>query len=92
MDNVACTGSENNLFDCLHNGLGNHNCVHSEDAGAVCSGILLCFCIVVIFLAAYVVAISTLIVSIMSTKYVFAIHYDDLYVQAFTNFGSFNKL
>ena len=38
LDNLACTGSETRLFDCPHNGVGTHNCLHSEDAGVVCSG------------------------------------------------------
>ena len=36
-DNVDCTGTEQNLTSCNHNGLGIHNCVHGEDAGVVCS-------------------------------------------------------
>lgn len=37
LDNVGCTGSEGSLFDCPHNGLNNHNCIHFEDVGVVCS-------------------------------------------------------
>ncbi len=36
LDDVACTGTETNIFDCPHSGVGIHNCAHSEDAGAVC--------------------------------------------------------
>ena len=37
MDNVFCRGTESSLFECSHNGFDNHNCIHSEDAGVVCS-------------------------------------------------------
>ncbi|XP_066180531.1 deleted in malignant brain tumors 1 protein-like [Sylvia atricapilla] len=37
LDDVSCTGWESSLFQCGHNGWGNHNCGHSEDAGVVCS-------------------------------------------------------
>ncbi|XP_033106180.1 deleted in malignant brain tumors 1 protein-like [Anneissia japonica] len=37
LDDVSCSGSETSLLECNHNGQGNHNCRHSEDAGAICS-------------------------------------------------------
>ena len=37
LDNLACTGNEARLFDCPNNGIGIHNCAHSEDAGVVCN-------------------------------------------------------
>ncbi|XP_072300228.1 uncharacterized protein [Eucyclogobius newberryi] len=36
MDDVGCSGSEPSITDCRHNGFGNHNCAHIEDASAVC--------------------------------------------------------
>ena len=36
LDNVACTGLEPRLWDCPNNGVGVHNCGHSEDAGVRC--------------------------------------------------------
>lgn len=38
MDDVGCKGSEPSVSLCSHNGFGNHNCGHGEDAGVVCSG------------------------------------------------------
>ena len=36
LDNVNCAGTESRLADCAHNGIGNHNCIHFEDAGVRC--------------------------------------------------------
>ena len=38
LDNVRCNGDEPSIFECAHNGLRNHNCDHSKDAGIRCSG------------------------------------------------------
>ena len=35
--NVQCSGSEANLDQCGHSGLGVHNCDHSRDAGVICA-------------------------------------------------------
>ena len=37
LDDVACTGSEQSLSSCPHNGWGRHDCLHSFDAGVECS-------------------------------------------------------
>ncbi|CAL8366214.1 unnamed protein product [Boreogadus saida] len=36
LDQVNCNGHESDLTQCDHEGLGTHNCDHSDDAGAVC--------------------------------------------------------
>ena len=38
LDDVACTGSEDNLAKCRARPWGQSNCHHREDAGVVCSG------------------------------------------------------
>ncbi|XP_078453666.1 scavenger receptor cysteine-rich domain-containing protein DMBT1-like isoform X4 [Lampetra planeri] len=37
MDDVTCNGSESSLGNCPHLPWGQHNCVHGEDAGVICS-------------------------------------------------------
>ena len=37
LDDVQCTGSEESIFLCPHSPWGEHNCVHAEDASAVCT-------------------------------------------------------
>ena len=36
MDDVSCTGDENDLSECEHAEYGNHDCSHFEDVGIVC--------------------------------------------------------
>lgn len=36
LDDVSCTGSEEDILDCSHPPIGTNNCGHSEDAGVVC--------------------------------------------------------
>ena len=40
LDDVACSGAESNLAQCIYRGYpipGDHNCGHSEDASVMCS-------------------------------------------------------
>ena len=37
LDDVACTGIEQNIASCSHKGWGNHDCAHSDDAGVGCT-------------------------------------------------------
>ena len=38
LDNVSCTGDESSLITCGHNGIGIHDCRHSEDVAVECWG------------------------------------------------------
>ena len=37
LNDVNCIGTELTIENCAHNGWGNHNCFHGEDAGVKCS-------------------------------------------------------
>ncbi|XP_076858994.1 uncharacterized protein marco [Brachyhypopomus gauderio] len=37
LDDLRCTGTERNIFDCPHSGIGVNNCNHSEDVGVSCA-------------------------------------------------------
>ena len=39
LDGVHCLGTESDLFTCEHNGIGNHDCSHYEDASVECLGV-----------------------------------------------------
>ena len=41
LDNVVCTGREENLSECDHNDVGVNNCDRSEEAGVECEGMVL---------------------------------------------------
>lgn len=36
LDDLRCLGSETDIFNCRHAGLGANNCGHNEDAGVQC--------------------------------------------------------
>ena len=36
LDDVACIGDEETVWNCRHEGLGIHNCYHGQDAGVRC--------------------------------------------------------
>lgn len=38
LDDVVCQGNENNLLECAHNGIGQHDCTSQETAGVICGG------------------------------------------------------
>ena len=40
LDDVQCVGNESDIFTCVHNGIGDHNCMHDEDASVECLGML----------------------------------------------------
>ena len=46
LDELQCTGTESSLFDCGHNGIGNHDCSHYDDASVRCQGNIICIHII----------------------------------------------
>ena len=38
MNDVNCTGSEESIWDCPHNGITGYSCNHREDASVICHG------------------------------------------------------
>ena len=36
LDSLECSGNEDTLSECPHEGWGSHDCSHSEDAGVQC--------------------------------------------------------
>ena len=36
LDEVRCDGTESDIFECLSNDIGSHDCMHNEDAGVSC--------------------------------------------------------
>ena len=47
MSSVNCRGDEMKLGDCSHsNGIGVTNCHHGRDAGVMCEGWILYYCVV----------------------------------------------
>lgn len=39
LDNLHCLGTEPDLFTCVHNGIGEHDCDHGKDASVECLGL-----------------------------------------------------
>ena len=38
LDDVNCSDNESSLLMCKHNGMGNHNYNHNQDASVLCEG------------------------------------------------------
>ena len=36
LDDLHCTGDEESVFECRHNGVGIHDCTRYDDAGVQC--------------------------------------------------------
>ena len=49
LDDLNCTGTERRLADCGHSGVGNHNCLHHEDAGVLCIGMQTQYTVVLLY-------------------------------------------
>ena len=38
INDVNCTGEEESIWDCPHNGITGYSCNHGEDASVICHG------------------------------------------------------
>ena len=38
MNDVNCTGAEESIWDCPHNGITGYSCYHRDDASVICHG------------------------------------------------------
>ena len=44
LSNLQCLGSESNISECSHSGLGQQECGHNRDVGVACTGKVLFKC------------------------------------------------
>ena len=59
LTNLNCTGQEDNLAQCPHNGVAQLSCSHFEDSGVVCRGVeCVCVCVCVVVRVIHVVVAS----------------------------------
>ena len=65
LDDVRCTSSSSQLLQCSSRPILSHNCIHSDDAGVGCEGVVL-FCFVWFgFVLFYGLEFKALIVSVL---------------------------
>ena len=46
LNSLQCFGNESDLFVCVHNGFGYHNCKDDQDASVECSGMIVIYSII----------------------------------------------
>ena len=45
LDEIVCSGAENDINSCRHEPVGRHDCTHSEDAGVICGRFFQLLCL-----------------------------------------------